>query len=151
MIAGFVRWLKRRVVRQRRIAAYAIVVLHPPLGGKPVVVPAHRIEHGFATHAMKAGNDVGMRVGKHVADVKRAADGRRRGIDREDVSAGSAAIEAVGAGLLPACLPLFLQTFECRLLRQVYWVGLISSVGHPYGFYRFPRARASRRRWKRYL
>src|SRR5262245_6187896 len=151
MLAGLVRWLKRRVVWQRRIAAYAVVVLHPPLRRKPVVVPSHRIEHGFAAHAMKAGNDVGMRVGKHVADVKRAADCRRRGIDREDVRPQPAAIEAVRAGFLPAGLPLLFQTFERRLFRQVYWVSFVSSVGHPYGFYRFPRARASRRPRRRYL
>ena len=66
------RRLERRVVRQRRVAPFAIVVLHAPLGGQPVVVPAHRVEHLEATHPLVAGHDVGVRVREHVPHVERA-------------------------------------------------------------------------------
>ena len=81
------RRLKTRIVRQRRIAAHAVVVLHAALGRQPVVVPSHRIEHFAAAHPLKARDDVGVRVGEDVADVQRPADGRRRRVDREDLVA----------------------------------------------------------------
>ena len=49
---------ERRIVRQRRIAAHAVVVLHPPFGRQPVVVPPHRIEDGLAAHPLEARDDV---------------------------------------------------------------------------------------------
>ena len=85
---GMLRRLLRRreggVVRERRIAPDAVVVLHAPLGREPVVIPPHRVEHFLATHPLEARDDVGVRVGEDVAHVKRAAHGRRRRIDRVD-------------------------------------------------------------------
>ena len=70
-----VRLLRRRevgVVGQRRVAAHAVVVLHPALGRQAVVVPAHRVEDLLAAHPLVAGDQVGVRVGEDVADVQRA-------------------------------------------------------------------------------
>ena len=79
--------VKCRVVRQRRIAADAVVILHAALGRQAVVVPPHRVEHRLAAHPLEARNEVGVRVREDVADVQRAADGRRRRVDRVDLSA----------------------------------------------------------------
>ena len=98
LLARLVRRLKVRVVRQRRIAADAVVVLHAALGGQAVVVPPHRIEHRLAAHPLEARDDVGVGVGEDVADVQRAADRRRRRVDRDRPRVARArAIEAVGA------------------------------------------------------
>ena len=70
--------LEVRVVRQRRVAADAVVVLHAALGGQAVVVPAHRVEDLAAAHPLEARDRVGVGVGEDVADVQRAADRRRR-------------------------------------------------------------------------
>ena len=72
------------VVRERRVAAHAEVVLHPALGGQAVVVPAHRVEDLEPAHAPVAGDGVGVRVAEHVAHVQRAGHGRRRRVDRID-------------------------------------------------------------------
>ena len=45
LLPGLVRRREGGVIRQRRIAAHAVVVLHPALGGQAVVVPPHRVEH----------------------------------------------------------------------------------------------------------
>ena len=79
------------VVGDRRVAAHAEVVLHAPLGRQAVVVPAHRVEDRLAAHPLVAGDGVGVRVGEDVPDVQRAADGRRRGVDREHPLARGAA------------------------------------------------------------
>ncbi len=103
---------KRRIVRQRRIAAHAVVVLHAALGRQAVVVPAHRIEHGLAAHALEARDDIGVRVREHVADVERPADRRRRCIDRIDLIARTiTGLEAVGAVRFPFRGPLRLEAF----------------------------------------
>ncbi|MCB5293707.1 hypothetical protein BJQ90_03165 [Arthrobacter sp. SO3] len=59
------------VVRGGRIAAHPVVVLYAALGGQAVVVPAHRVEHVLAGHALVARQDIGLGVGEHVADVQR--------------------------------------------------------------------------------
>ena len=56
-LARLGRRLEGRIVRQRRIAAHAEVVLHAPLGRQAVVVPAHRIEDGLAAHPLEAGDE----------------------------------------------------------------------------------------------
>ena len=96
LLARLVRRLEVRVVGQRRIAANAVVVLHAALGWQAVVVPPHRIEHRLAAHALEARDDVGVRVREHVADVQRAADRRRRRVDRVDLVARLIAVEAIG-------------------------------------------------------
>ena len=114
-----VRVLRRRVVgvvRERGVTADAVVVLHASLGGQPVVVPAHRVEDLAATHALVPGDQVGVRVREHVADVERTGDRRRRGVDRVDLVARLAAIEAVRSLLLPALRPCGLQAFEHGLV-----------------------------------
>ena len=99
-----VRLLRRaevRVVGQRGVHAHAEVDLHPALGRQAVVVPAHRVEDLAAAHPLEPRDDVGVRVREDVADVQGAADGRRRGVDREDLLAGLGPVEEVGALLLP--------------------------------------------------
>src|SRR5690606_10528197 len=62
-------------------------------------------------------------VGEHVPDVQRAADGRRRGVDREDVLARAGAVEGVGALLAPALAPALLEALEAHLVRGLCAVG----------------------------
>ena len=64
---------------------------------------------------MKAGDEISMSKRKDVADVKRAADGGRRRVDRIHLVARARAIEAVRAGRLPLRRPLGLEAFEGRL------------------------------------
>jgi len=51
-----------------------------------------------------------------VADVQRARHRRRRRVDREDVGPGGAAVEAVGAVLLPGLGPSLFEAIEARAL-----------------------------------
>ena len=115
--SGFSGGREVRVVRQRRVAAHAEVVLHPALGRQAVVVPAHRVEHLLAAHPLVARDQVGVRVGEHVPDVQRARDGRRGSVDRVDLLARLGAVEGVGVVGLPALGPGGLQTLERRLVR----------------------------------
>ena len=59
-----------RVIGQRWVTPHAEVVLHPALGGQPVVVPAHGVEHVLAGHPLEPGDDVSVRVGEHVPHVQ---------------------------------------------------------------------------------
>ncbi|TMK37783.1 MAG: zinc-ribbon domain-containing protein [Actinobacteria bacterium] len=52
--------------------------------------------------------------------MQRAAHGRRRRVDREDLPARLRPVEAIGAGGLPPFPPLRLQTIEGRLLRDLH-------------------------------
>ncbi len=61
-----------RVVRQGRVATDPEVVLDAALGGQAVVVPADRVEDRLAGHPLVAGDNVGLGIGEHVTDVKRA-------------------------------------------------------------------------------
>ncbi len=70
LLVWFLRRREIRVVRQRRIAAHAEIILHAALGGQAIVVPAHRIEHFLAAHALEARDEVGVRIGEDVADVQ---------------------------------------------------------------------------------
>ena len=113
------------VVRQRGVAPHAVVVLHAALGGQAVVVPAHRVEHVSAAHALVAGDEVGVREREHVADVQRARRGRRRRVDRVDRLAGrTGTIEPVGALALPRVAPDRFESLERGL------VGNAGVVGH---------------------
>jgi hypothetical protein len=87
LLARALRRLEGQVVRDRRVAADAVVVLHPALGGQAVVVPAHRVEQLATAHPLVAREAVGLRVAEHRAHVQRAADRRRRRVDREDLVA----------------------------------------------------------------
>ena len=89
------------------LAAHVVVVLDPALGRQPVVVPAHRVEHVLAAHALVAREHVRLRVAEHVADVERSRHRGRRGVDHER-RAGIAVLEAVDAPLAPEPVPLLL-------------------------------------------
>jgi hypothetical protein len=104
------------LVGERRVAADAEVVLHPPLGRQPVVVPAHGVEHGLAAHPLEPRDQVGVGVGEDVPDVQRPAHGGRRGVDRVDVLARLGAVEGVGLVAPPALDPLLLEALEGRLV-----------------------------------
>ena len=77
----------RRAARGRTDAE---VVLHPALGGQPVVVPADGVEDLLAAHPLEPGDRVGVGVGEDVADVQRAADRQRGSVDGVDVARGGA-------------------------------------------------------------
>ena len=110
-------WHEAGVVRQRRVTAHAVVVLHPALGGQAVVVPPHRVEDLLATHPLVARDQVGVGVGEDVAHVQRAGDGGGRRVDGVHLVAGLGAVEGVGVVGLPARRPGGLQPLERRLVR----------------------------------
>ncbi len=108
-----------RVVGDAGITADPVVVLHPPLGGEAVVVPAHRVEDLFARHATISGMCVCLDVPEDRSHVKRPRHGGGRRVDGEDLIARPGAVEAIGAFGLPVRVPLGLQAVETRLVRDV--------------------------------
>ena len=104
------------VVRQRGIALHAVVVLHSAFGGQAVVVPSHWIEDRFATHALVAGDGVGVGVAEDMADMERATDGRGRSIDRVHAVSGGGAIKGIGAVGVPGRAPAGLKALKVGLL-----------------------------------
>ena len=104
------------LVRERRVAADPVVVLHAAFGGQAVVVPAHRVEDLLAAHPPVAGDHVGVGVREHVADVERAAHRGGRGVDGEHLGAWPRPVEPVGAAGIPALRPALLEAVEGRLL-----------------------------------
>jgi len=117
-LARHLRGFERRVVGERGVAAHAEVVLHAPLGGQAVVVPAHRVEHRPPAHPLVARDDVGVRVGEHVPDVQRPAHRGGRGVDREHRIARCRAVEPVYAQLVPSAGPSRLEAVDRGPLRQ---------------------------------
>ena len=111
---GFSAERTRVACGQRRVAAHAEVVLHPALGRQAVVVPSHRIEHGASAHPLKPRDDVGVRVREHVADVQRAADGRRRRVDRVDLGAWPAIDRTGRRRALPSASSISLRDLRVR-------------------------------------
>ena len=103
-------------VGEARIAAHAEVVLHAALRGQAVVVPAHRVEHVLADHAVLAREDVGLGVREHVTDVQRARGCGRGSVDREDLLAARLAVERVDLRAFPLGIPLALETIEARAI-----------------------------------
>ena len=91
--------------RAAHVHADVEVVLHATLRGQAVVVPAHRVVDVLAPHALVADDDVGLRVAEDVADVQRARDGRRRGVDDEGLLARARRIVAVEPTPLPCLGP----------------------------------------------
>ena len=140
---GLLRWREVGVVRQRRVAADAEEGLHPPLGRQAVVVPAHRIEHRLAAHALVARDQVGVGVAEDMADVQAAGHGRRRRVDAVDVRALVAAVEGVRALVLPAAGPGGLETLEARLVgdADLLDVGGVLLTAHGFTFVGWGRAR----------
>ena len=114
LLAGRLGRNERRIVRQRRIAAHAVEILNAALGRKPVVVPPHRVEDRLPAHPLKPRDEVGVGKGKDVADVQRAADRRRRRVDRIDIGARPLTIEAVDTVRFPNRCPFGLEAFERR-------------------------------------
>ena len=110
------RRLEVGVVVEGRVAAHAVVVLDPLLGGQPVVVPADRVEDVEPLHALVAGHAVGVGVAEDVTHVQRATGRGGWGVDGEHLGPGacqrSLAIEGVGVLLLPHRGPLVLQALE---------------------------------------
>ena len=84
VVAALERRGEVRLVRERGVAAHAVVVLHPALGGQAVVVPAHRVEDALAAHPLVAGDEVHVGVAEDVADVQRAGCRGRGSVDGED-------------------------------------------------------------------
>ena len=120
------RLLRRAValhVRLGGVAADAVVVLHTALGGQAVVVPAHRVEHVLAVHALVPGEHVGLRVGEDVAHMQGAGGGRRGSVDRVDLLAGGLRVERVRALVGPAGGQLLLEALEGRLVRHGHGAG----------------------------
>ena len=103
-------------VGQARVDAHTVVVLHAAFRWQAVVVPAHRVEDGLTGHALEAGDDVGVRVGEHVADVEGARDRRRGSVDRVDLFADRGAIEGVDAVFLPGLAPFGFKAFSADAL-----------------------------------
>lgn len=105
-------------VGQGGVAAHTIEVLYPPLCGQAVVIPAHGVEDLFAKHALEAGNDVCVGVGKHVTYVQGSGDGGRGSVDGENVGAAVFAVEGVGPRSRPGLVPFGFQTVNGYPLRQ---------------------------------
>jgi len=76
-----------RVIRQVRVAADAEQVLHPALSGQAVVVPTHREGDVLTDHPLVAHQQILVGVAEDMANVQRARDRRRRGIDNESLIA----------------------------------------------------------------
>ena len=119
VLARLVGQREVRVVGERRVARHPEVVLHPALGGQPVVVPAHRVEELPAPHPPVAGDGVGLHVAEDRSHVERARHGRWGGVDGEDLGAAGTVLEAVRARLLPGSGPPVLEAFEGRLVGDV--------------------------------
>ena len=61
-IGAFERRHEIRIVLEGGVHAHAIIVLHTAFGRQSVVVPAHRVEHVVAVHALESRDHIGMRV-----------------------------------------------------------------------------------------
>ena len=116
------RRLEGRVVVLGRVAAHAEVVLHAPLGGEPVVVPADRVVDDLAAHPLVADDAVGVGVAEDVAHVDRAGHRGRRGVDDEHLGAVAPVergpVEPIDAVGLPALGPARLDAVERRFVRD---------------------------------
>ena len=117
-VSAFERRLEIRIVLQGRVHAHAVIVLHAALGRQAVVVPTHRVEDVKALHALETGDDIGVRVGEHVADMQMPGHGGRRGVDRIDGLAVAGVAEFVDAGFIPRLAPLVFEPVDAHLVRQ---------------------------------
>ena len=110
----FGRRLRRyegRVVRQRGVAAHAVVILHAAFGGQTVVVPAHRITHRTTAHALVPCDHIRMGIRKHMPHMQGSADRRRRRVDRKHLLARRLPIKPVHGVSLPTRTPFLFKTF----------------------------------------
>ncbi len=129
LVCGLLRRHVVLVVGEGRVTAHAEVVLDAPLGREAVVVPAQRIEDVLAAHAPVPGHDVGVGVAEDVADVQRARDRRRGGVDRIDRVARRRAVERVDSLLVPALRPRRLEPVDRGLFGDLVGGGG-RGVGH---------------------
>ena len=132
-IGAFERRHEIRIVLQGRIHAHAVIVLHTAFGRQAVVVPAHRVEHVVAVHALETCDHIGVRVGEHVADVQVARNGGRRGIDGINGLTVAGALELVDSALVPDSAPLVFETVHADLVgqrREVRVDGVILAFSH---------------------
>ena len=118
VLARLLRRLEIRVVRQRGVAPHPEVVLHPPLGGEPVVVPPHRIEDLGAAHTLVPDDRIRLRIPEHRPHVQRPADGRGRRVDRVDLLPRLRPVEPVRPVRVPPLAPARFEPVETRLLRN---------------------------------
>ena len=119
VLGGLRRGPVAGVVRGGRVAAHTVVVLHAALGGQAVVVPAHRVEHILAGHSLVAGQDVGLGVGEHVADVQRTRRRGRGSVDRVHLLPRGVRVELIGPFVKPAPGERVFQPLQGGLVRNV--------------------------------
>ena len=132
-IGAFERRHEIRIVLQGSVHAHAVIVLHTAFGRQAVVVPAHRVEHVVAVHALETRDHIGMRVGEHVAHMQVARNGGRRGIDGIDGLAVAGALELVDSALVPDATPLVFETVHADPVgqrREVRVDGVILAFSH---------------------
>ncbi len=132
-VGALERRLEIGIVLQRGVDAHAIVVLHAALGRQTVVVPAHRVEHVVAVHALESRDDVGVGVGEDVADMQMAGNGGRRGVDGIDGLAVAGALELVDSAFIPVLAPLVFETVHADPVgerREVRSDGVILAFSH---------------------
>jgi len=86
---------------KRRVTPHVVVVLHPAFGRQAVVVPADRVEHLFAAHALKPRDAVGLGEREDVPDVQLSADRQRGSVNGEDVATCGGAVKLVLRPRLP--------------------------------------------------
>ena len=132
-ISTFERRHEIRVVLEGGVHAHAVIVLHTAFGRQAVVVPAHRIEHVVAVHALESRDHIGMRVREHVAHVQVAGNGGRRGVNGIDGLAVAGALELVDFVFVPDSAPLVFETVHAYLVgqrREVRVDGIILAFSH---------------------
>ncbi len=115
-------------IGHRGLAAHVEMVLDAALGGQTVVVPPHRIEDVSPRHPPVSGEDVGLGVAEHVADVERARDRRGRRVD-EEFRGRCVLPEGVGGRFLPGPRPALLRFLRLEML----WVqvSVLQEMGSP--------------------
>ena len=132
-IGAFERRHEIRIVLQGSVHAHAVIVLHTAFGRQAVVVPAHRVEHVVAVHALETRDHIGMRVGEHVAHMQVARNGGRRGIDGINGLTVAGALELVDSALVPDATPLVFETVHADPVgqrREVRVDGVILAFSH---------------------
>ena len=132
-IGAFERRHEIRIVLEGGVHTHAVIVLHTAFGWQAVVVPAHRVEHVVAVHALESRDHIGMRVREHVAHVQVAGNGGRRGVDGIHGLAVAGALELVDFAFVPDFAPLVFETVHADLVgqrREVRVDGIILAFSH---------------------
>ena len=132
-IGAFERRHEIRIVLEGGVHTHAVIVLHTAFGWQAVVIPAHRVEHVVAVHALESRDHIGMRVREHVAHVQVAGNGGRRGVDGIHGLAVAGALELVDFAFVPDFAPLVFETVHADLVgqrREVRVDGSILAFSH---------------------